>query len=93
MKFRLTKIITITFFIIYFLATTLGSVFLVSWGSTNWYKEIMLFFISTPINWRIMIVDSIVWLPINILFWTTLIFIITVTLETILNLIFRKIKS
>lgn len=60
---------------IYAIIATLGSMFLVSWGHTNWYKEVMVFALTFPIAWNELIADvSLLFLPLNILFWSTVVY-------------------
>ncbi len=75
---------TVIFFILYSLACTFGSIFLVTWGSTNWYKKLINFMLTWPLNWDKLIIDSIIWLPVNILFWTTLTYLLATSIETLI---------
>ncbi len=82
--------LTIIFLIVYTLACTFGSIFLVTWGSTNWYKELMTFMLTWPFDWDKLIVDSIAWLPVNIAFWTALTYVTTFTTETLIRYLISR---
>lgn len=77
--------LTTAFFIVYTVACTFGSIFLVTWGSTNWYKELMIIMLTWPIGWDKLIVDSLIWLMVNIAFWTALIYVASLTIETLVR--------
>ncbi|MEM9297512.1 MAG: hypothetical protein AAGA64_03915 [Bacteroidota bacterium] len=80
---RIAIKVSLVFMVIYGLLVTVGSIFLVSWGHTNWYKEMMLFALSFPVAWKDLIVEeSLIFLPLNILFWTAIIYgLVTVALK------------
>ncbi len=82
--------LAICFLIIYTLANTLGSIFLVTWGSTNWYKETIEFMISWPVNWDNLIIDSLAWLFVHIGFWTAAVYLATLLLENLVRKLFSK---
>ena len=72
---KLALKITLLFMGIYAILATFGSLFLVSWGHTNWYKEVMVFALAFPIAWNKLIADvSLFFLPLNILFWSTVVY-------------------
>jgi hypothetical protein len=81
-KNKISIRLTISFLIIYTLATTLGSIFLVTWGSTNWYKETIEFMISWPVKWDKLIIDSFAWLFVHIGFWTVMFYLVSIITET-----------
>ena len=93
-KNKISIRLAICFFIIYTLATTLGSIFLVTWGSTNWYKEIMNFMLSWPVNWDKLIMESYGWLFVNICFWTAAVYLASLFLENLVRkLLLKKIET
>lgn len=57
---------------LYTMLATFGSIFLVTWGHSNWFKIVMNFAFTFPIGWDKLIVKSFFFLPLNILFWTIL---------------------
>lgn len=72
---RIAIKVSIVFMVVYGLLVTVGSIFLVSWGNTNWYKEMMLFALSFPVAWKDLIVEvSLIFLPLNIIFWSAIIY-------------------
>jgi hypothetical protein len=72
---------------------TVGSIFLVSWGSTNWYKELMVFMLRTPFAWDKLMIESLLWLPIHILFWTLLFFILSTIVEALLKISYKSLSG
>lgn len=80
-KQKITIRLTISFLIIYTLAITVGSIFLVTWGSTNWYKETIAFILSWPVKWDKLIIDSFAWILVNIGFWTVMVYIVLLVVE------------
>lgn len=73
---KLALKIALWFMGIYAILAIFGSIFLVSWGHTNWYKEVMVFALTFPIAWDKLIVDvSLVFLPLNILFWSVVVYL------------------
>ncbi len=85
MKYKTSFRLTIGFSILYSIACTFGTIFLVTWGSTNWYKELMMVMLSWPLEWNKLIAESLIWLPLNILFWTLLMFFTTMIIEVIVS--------
>lgn len=81
-KNKISFRLTISFLIIYTLAITVGSIFLVTWGSTNWYKETIVFMLTWPVKWDKLIIDSLAWLLVNIGFWTVMFYLISLITET-----------
>lgn len=82
--------LVISFLIIYTLSTTIGSIFLVTWGTTNWYKETLEFLLSWPINWDKLIMESYGWLFVNICFWTAVVYLAALLLENLVRKLFSK---
>jgi hypothetical protein len=76
MRSRIAIIVAVVFFIIYGLASTVGSIFLVTWGSSSWFKSVMNFMLTFPINWDALIVRSLFFLLLNILFWTVIVYLL-----------------
>jgi hypothetical protein len=72
---------------------TIGSIFLVSWGSTNWFKELMLFMLRTPFAWDKLMIKSLLLFPVHILFWTILFFILSAIVETLLKLSYKRLSG
>lgn len=74
---RLALKIALWFMGVYALLSIFGSIFLVSWGHTNWYKEVMVFALTFPIAWDKLIVDvSLFFLLLNILFWSVIVYLL-----------------
>lgn len=92
-KQKITIRLTISFLIIYTLATTVGSIFLVTWGSTNWYKETLVFMLTWPVKWDKLIIESFVWLFVNIGFWTVMVYLISLVTETFTRKLVSKIAK
>lgn len=80
-KYKIAIRLTISFLIIYTLATTVGTIFLVTWGATNWYKETIVFMLTWPVKWDELIIDSFAWLFVNIGFWTVMVYLISLVIE------------
>lgn len=77
MKSRSALMVAVIFFIVYGMASTIGSIFLVTWGSGSLFKDVMLFLGSFPIDWNYLIVEkSIFFLFLNIFFWTAVVYVI-----------------
>jgi hypothetical protein len=50
----------------------------VGWGSKSLFQQVMVFFLTYPLNWSELAVNvSLVFLPLNILFWSAIVFVIT----------------
>lgn len=72
---KLALKIALWFMGVYAILAIFGSIFLVSWGHTNWYKKVMVFALTFPIAWDKLIVDvSLFFLPLNILFWSIVVY-------------------
>lgn len=89
---RLRIIISTIFFIIYGMMCTIGSIYLVTWGTPTNFKSFMNFMLTTPINWDKLIMESIFYLLLNMIFWTTVVYLLTGAIQTIFRLT-RKIKA
>ncbi|PWJ57066.1 hypothetical protein CLV98_109176 [Dyadobacter jejuensis] len=73
--------VAIIFFVFYGITSTIGSIFLVSWGGNSKFKQILLFFESFPIDWNRLIVDYSTWfLLLNILFWSSIVYILCIVI-------------
>lgn len=81
-KNKISIRLTISFLIIYTLSTTIGSIFLVTWGSTNWFKETIEFMLNWPVEWDKLFIDSLAWLFVNIGFWTVIFYLVSLITET-----------
>lgn len=81
-KNKISIRLTIGFLIIYMLAITVGSIFPVTWGSTNWYKETIEFILSWPVKWDKLMFNSFGWLFVHIGFWTVMFYLISFIIET-----------
>lgn len=92
-KQKITIRLTINFLIIYTLAITVGSIFLVTWGSTNWYKETIAFMLSWPVKWDELIMESFGWLFVNICFWTSMVYIVLLVIENFTWKLITKIDK
>ena len=79
-------IAAIVFFVIYGLACTVGSIFLITWGSPSVFKSFMNFMLTFPINWDSLIVKSLFYLLLNILFWSTIVYILAYLMERLIKL-------
>jgi len=72
---KLALIIALWFMGVYTIFAIFGTIFLVSWGHTNWYREVMVFALTFPIAWDQLIVNvSLFFLPLNILFWSIVVY-------------------
>ena len=82
--------IALWFMGIYTILSIFGLIFLVSWGHTSWYKEIMVYALTFPIGWDKLIVNvSLIFLPLNILFWSIAVYFFVILIIKI-RLIFRQ---
>jgi len=71
-------IVTLIFAIIYSICLIFGSIFLVSWGGENLFKTCLMFFLTFPIDWASLIANkSMIYLLLNIFFWSLVVYIIT----------------
>ena len=69
------KLIAIIFLIVYSLFTIYGTIFLSGWGSENKMKSTLMIFYKFPVGWAKLIAEkSLLFIPINILFWTTIVY-------------------
>lgn len=87
MRNRIAFKISFVFFLIYGLASTFGSIFLVSWGGSSYFKKILLFFSSFPINWNELIDLSLWFLLLNIIFWSLIVYLLAFL---IINLVLKR---
>ena len=87
MSSKIALISATVFFIGYGFACTVGSIFLVSWGSPSVFKTVMNFMLTFPIDWDNLIMRSLFFLVLNISFWTVIVYIIILFIERIINLI------
>lgn len=76
MRNRIAFKISFVFFLIYGLASTFGSIFLVSWGGDNAFKRTMLFFSSIPFDWNVLIAKSLWFMLLNIVFWSLIVYLL-----------------
>ena len=67
---------SLVFFFIYGLLSLFGSIFLVSWGGSGVFKRTLLFFSSVPFDWNQLIVKSLWFMLLNIVFWSFAVYII-----------------
>jgi hypothetical protein len=92
MRSRIAMILAVVFFVAYGLASTVGSIFLVTWGSPSLFKTIMIFLGTFPINWHYLIVEkSVFYLLLNILFWTTIVYLLVLFAEKLIKLQQKKV--
>lgn len=79
MKNRVALWIAIVFLIIYSIASTIGSIFLITFGEKTLYKTIMSFFFDYPFNWwdRIILRNYIIGISLNIIFWTFIVYFLS----------------
>jgi hypothetical protein len=78
MKNKTGLIITLIFFVAYGLINTIGSIFLVSWGSDSLFKRILIFMGTFPINWmKLSVEKSFGYTLLNILFWCIIVYFIS----------------
>jgi hypothetical protein len=86
MKNRTALIITFTFFVAYGLMNTIGSIFLVSWGSDSLFKKILIFMGTFPIDWmKLSVEKSFGYTVLNILFWSIIVYFISYTIIRLLG--------
>ncbi len=76
MKNRIALKISLIFFLIYGMVSTFGSIFLVSWGGNSYFKKVLLFFSSYPVNWNELIDLSLWFLLLNIIFWSVVVYLL-----------------
>ena len=92
MKRKTIVIVTMIFMVSYGFCVTMGSMFLVSWGSKSWIKSILIFMQSFPIDWiKLSVETSFGFTTLNVIFWT-IIFYITFTLINKLIMSVSKIE-
>lgn len=85
MKSKLAIRVSVLFLIGYGIASTFGSIFLVTWGSTSLFKTIMLFFLKFPIDWAYLIVErSVLYLLVHIMFWTLTVYFVVFIVEKLI---------
>jgi len=79
----------ILFLIMYSIFIIYGSLFLVSWGHTSMIKKLVLFFTEFPFSWGDLIVEvSIVFLPLNILFWTLVFYLVVLGIHKLKSILY-----
>lgn len=85
--------VSVVFFVIYGLGSTIGSIFLVSWGSSNWFKRVLIFLGTFPIDWNHLIINkSIFFLFLNILFWTAVVYVIVLIVQYLIGIMVKALK-
>lgn len=85
MKNKIGLISAFIFFLIYGISSTLGSFFLVTWGSQSLFKKIINFLLNYPIDWDALIMRSLFFLLLNIIFWS---FIVYISVSLLINLFY-----
>lgn len=76
--------ISITFLVIYGIVMTLGSPFLLSWGSNGLVSALTKPFLYFPVDWAYLIADkSLLFLALNIMFWSGIVYIIVLVVEKV----------
>jgi hypothetical protein len=90
---KFSIITTSLFFIIYTFCITIGSIFVVSWGGVNIFKTIIVFMMSFPINWFKLIEDNILYLFVNILCWSLIVYVFSYLLEKLIIFNINLIKN
>jgi hypothetical protein len=69
------KFVVIIFLITYSLFSVFGTIFLIGWGGESRIKSTLMIFYKFPFDWTKLITEnSLAFIPLNILFWTTLVF-------------------
>jgi hypothetical protein len=77
---RAALMISIIFMFVYGFLVTVGSIFLVSWGSTNVYQRVMTFALTFPVKWNELAVNkSLFFLLLNILFWSAIVYLLSLS--------------
>lgn len=86
MKNRTALIITLIFFVAYGLMNTIGSIFLVSWGSDSLFKRTLIFMGTFPIDWmKLSVEKSFGYTVLNILFWSIIVYFISYAIIRLLG--------
>ncbi len=78
--------ITLIFLVVYSIVQVIGAPFLVTWGGTTVFKEVIMFFLSIPFNWSDLISSNLGFLLLNILFWSLVVYVI---LLIVLNVVIQ----
>lgn len=78
---------TIIFFICYAIAATFGSIFLVTWGEKSLFKSVMMFMSTFPIDWNSLMIESTLYVFLNILFWTLIFYFIAIGVSKLFSLL------
>ena len=87
MRSRTALITAIVFFITYGLASTVGSIFLVTWGGKSWFKTLIIFLTTFPLDWDHLIVGKFgINLLLNVIFWSTVVYFIVLSMEKMIRL-------
>lgn len=69
--------IALIFLVLYGMCAIYGTHYLVSWGHTNTTKSALLLFYKFPFDWASLISEvSILFLPLNILFWSGVVYLV-----------------
>lgn len=85
------KKIALIFLLVYSLFSIFGTVFLVGWGGESNIKSLLMLFYKFPFDWTKLISEkSLLFLPLNILFWTIIVYVISIFTIKILNKISKK---
>jgi hypothetical protein len=93
MKHSSALLASTIFTVVYGCACTIGSPFLVTWGSTNLFKQVMNFMWSFPIDWtRLLLEKSFGFLLVNVLFWAALFYLACRGMGRLFALARRQIK-
>ena len=80
------KLIAILFFIAYSIFTIFGTIFLSGWGGENKLKSALMIFYKFPFDWAKLIAErSLLFIPINILFWTAIVYFLCFMISKLKN--------
>jgi len=96
MKNKLALKITIIFFFIYGFASTIGSMFLITWGKKTVFKKIILFMENFPVDWASLLTGGsnifdnyfilFSYLLLQILSWSLIIYVVSYMIIKLLTL-------
>lgn len=85
--------VSIIFFVLYSISATFGSIFLITWGHSSVFKNLILFMLNFPMNWSYLVVNySIVFLLLNVVFWSFFIYAIVFLVEYIIKKVLSKLR-
>lgn len=78
--------IALVFSVLYGIFIIIGQFFLVTWGSSSTLKNVVMFMLTVPFDWYKLIGQSIIYLPLNVIFWSAIVYLIMLAIKGVQSL-------